>query len=684
MLSKPTALDLGPLPKSDDNAELQRSSLKSLNALLMGQDALLFRDERVEDYGVDGSFELKLHGGMTNLRGQVQLKGVTTVQRNLDGSISLSVGTANLNYLLNGVAPLYILWEATTGAFWYTWAREQASRLQTENLGWHEQRNITLRFTHQLTKAQLPELADKILREGRMHRQLHDSLARQTESDTVVISINPTSLALTDPTQARDILVASGCAIVAAGFATEVIRLFALVGPTSRNLARIRFAVGYAHFTVGEHYNAIGHLKFAGALTEGLSARDKNLIFRIQDAAEFHIGLINSETYQNRLTARASAQQGLEALEAKHDSLYHHVIAEADPRKRVQSVKQLSVLTAEVLGHPDADAGVKLDATLTFLYVQGIQANFDISNQLSSASIRTVLFPYDLLGILAKVNSASVAEASWEEAAQAALKEAYDLRHPVLTIQALTVSLQVRVGRLLSRRLEAISDGSAYHVPAPTRGALSAMFEEGYSLCAASGSVESRLRLRKIEAELLEIEGRHHEAVEVARIAYPEAAAMQFVPMTEGLKEILDNRSIVARYAAEREASENIDGDFERAEMSDEQVARFSGHVVEIVGSPPASPKKVYGYMRTLRTIAQERCTWCRHIQLQEDLRQTSDPESAFSETPMRTVLCDLYEYHSRCESVDIYVLLDDFKTDFCAACPVRKPKLFGESARTL
>src|SRR4051812_9991649 len=93
-----SASDLGPLPVSADNAELQRESLKALNALLKGQDNIIFRDERVEDYGVDGSFELKLHGRMTNFRGQVQMKGSGHLEPIKSGLISFSVRTANLNY----------------------------------------------------------------------------------------------------------------------------------------------------------------------------------------------------------------------------------------------------------------------------------------------------------------------------------------------------------------------------------------------------------------------------------------------------------------------------------------------------------------------------------------------------------------------------------------------------------
>jgi len=40
--------DPGPLPSSDGNAELQRESIKALNAFLKGQDDIILRDERVE------------------------------------------------------------------------------------------------------------------------------------------------------------------------------------------------------------------------------------------------------------------------------------------------------------------------------------------------------------------------------------------------------------------------------------------------------------------------------------------------------------------------------------------------------------------------------------------------------------------------------------------------------------
>jgi len=117
-LSESSQDNLGLLPKSDANAGLQRTSINALNAFLRGQDNIIFRDERIEDYGVDGSFELKKYGLITNLRAQVQLKSSKSVATNKDGSISLPVETKTLNYLLYGIKPLYKFFDAVKNEFW--------------------------------------------------------------------------------------------------------------------------------------------------------------------------------------------------------------------------------------------------------------------------------------------------------------------------------------------------------------------------------------------------------------------------------------------------------------------------------------------------------------------------------------------------------------------------------------
>ena len=221
--------DLGPLPKSDANAELQLTSINALHSLLQGQDAILFRDERKDDYGVDGAFELKVGACVTNFRAQVQLKATMSASPNQDGSVSVSVQTANLNYLLNGSSPIYLLFDAGKGEFWYVWAHDEYRRLEKSNPLWKTQETVTLRFSERLTRDALPAVVTHVLSEGRMLRQIRDSLARATTNEPVILGIDSASLETTDPTQARIILLASGAAIVASGYPKQVLRLLDIV-----------------------------------------------------------------------------------------------------------------------------------------------------------------------------------------------------------------------------------------------------------------------------------------------------------------------------------------------------------------------------------------------------------------------------------------------------------------------
>lgn len=113
---------LGPLPKSDENARLQRESIKGLHKLLAGQDTLILREEPKEDFGVDCSFELNLGGQMTNFRAQIQLKASGRLAMTARGYIPLQVDTANLNHLLNGASAIYLLWDSSVDEFWHVGA----------------------------------------------------------------------------------------------------------------------------------------------------------------------------------------------------------------------------------------------------------------------------------------------------------------------------------------------------------------------------------------------------------------------------------------------------------------------------------------------------------------------------------------------------------------------------------
>src|SRR5712691_3811007 len=179
--------DLGPLPKSGRNRELQELSVRALHAALP-VDAFLSHDERIHDYGVDLSLELLISGSATNMRAQVQMKGTESLTENSDGSISLPVKASNLNYLLSGPSPLYILYREPQHELRYVWAFDEERRIATEKPAWKGQDWVTLRFLRLLDLSGLADVHELVQRDARLHRQLTEVLAASTARESVAIT----------------------------------------------------------------------------------------------------------------------------------------------------------------------------------------------------------------------------------------------------------------------------------------------------------------------------------------------------------------------------------------------------------------------------------------------------------------------------------------------------------------
>jgi hypothetical protein len=210
------AENLGPLPKADRNSELELLSIKAFESTLPA-DKFEFRRETVSDAGVDGSLELKIHSRYTNLRAQVQLKSTDSDKANVDGSISIQVTAANLNYLLNGPSPLYVLYVAPQNELRFAWAREEHQRIERATPDWKQQDTVTIRFYSALTPEAVDQIHRHILDEEQMHRRINDTLSATSNTETLVIGISPENLSITDADDAKRILLSSGRLIVTTG-----------------------------------------------------------------------------------------------------------------------------------------------------------------------------------------------------------------------------------------------------------------------------------------------------------------------------------------------------------------------------------------------------------------------------------------------------------------------------------
>src|SRR5437762_2146527 len=99
----------GPLPIADHNSALQRESVQRLRSAFPA-DKFVVREESGGDYGTDLVAEVLREQRATNLRAHIQVKSTDSPEQNADGSVSISVESSNLNYLLNQPSSLYVLY----------------------------------------------------------------------------------------------------------------------------------------------------------------------------------------------------------------------------------------------------------------------------------------------------------------------------------------------------------------------------------------------------------------------------------------------------------------------------------------------------------------------------------------------------------------------------------------------
>ncbi|ADO70285.1 DUF4365 domain-containing protein [Stigmatella aurantiaca] len=175
--------DLGPLPRAERSNELERECIAELQRRLP-VDRLVFRREGSDDFGVDGALELLVGGFATNFRADAQLKATDHPQFNRDGTLSLAVDVSNLNYLLNGLSPIYLLYVAPMGEIFYAWGQDEKRRIETSSSRWREQKTVVVRFARRMDVAGVDDICERIREESSIRRSL-DGDQRKGKQDAL-------------------------------------------------------------------------------------------------------------------------------------------------------------------------------------------------------------------------------------------------------------------------------------------------------------------------------------------------------------------------------------------------------------------------------------------------------------------------------------------------------------------
>ncbi|WP_197342550.1 tetratricopeptide repeat protein [Ralstonia solanacearum] len=149
---------LDDLPKRHGNHATESKAEAAFQKLLSNSKDVLFQGSDRQDYGTDCQIEVIDSERATNVRIHVQLKG-TEGAVNADGSVSVEVRRANLNYMLMQPHAFFVCYHVPTDTLRFCSADAVLRRYAHSGQSWTQQQTLTVTFSEVLTDARLKSLA---------------------------------------------------------------------------------------------------------------------------------------------------------------------------------------------------------------------------------------------------------------------------------------------------------------------------------------------------------------------------------------------------------------------------------------------------------------------------------------------------------------------------------------------
>ncbi|MGI9067353.1 MAG: DUF4365 domain-containing protein [Pyrinomonadaceae bacterium] len=663
--------DLGPLPIADRNSELQELSIKAFNAALP-VEKFMFRDERINDAGVDGSLEVKIDSRYTNLRGQVQLKSTDSNQSNQDGSISVSVAVANLNYLLNGHSPLYVLYVEPRKELRFVWAHDERGRQDGENPDWAHQNTITIRFYNILTPEAIEQIHQRILKQERMHRRINDVLSAASNTETLAVGISPETLNVTSPDEAARILLSSGTLIVTAGYPEQVRKLAKLLDSDSEQLPRILLVHAYAEHVLGRYQAALAFLSDAMLRHNELSEDDKQFMSFLQNSCEYLTGRITKQEFVTRVN-RPIELQGHFAQSYRINQLRISLFSTRDPSERKTLIEEFHSLVSKVVEDSTSSEVFKLYARTMLLEAEGLDAAAGFFIELAEASVGIDLGKQPNIPDLLQRFEQRLRK--WTKDVTQAIEDAKRIGHNRILASAILTKSLVQYHRWISlfslRETLNIGQQQVPHDAVHTEIKEIGVAIEIFSL---TNDLEGELRAKLLIADFYEFIGDKQQAKEVASAVLPQAEAMGYVRQIEHAKDHIAGDGLISKLRSTKVKKSEEERIIANANFSDDKVSEYAAQMLRILELPTDRLPVLENEYSSIRYIAREKLTWCKHIDLLQDLRHTQHPSTHYKKDPNRLCVCNLLKYKSVLEHPDWETVVSAFKKTYCDGCSERKP----------
>lgn len=664
---------LGPLPTVDTDHVLQEESIRALRAALPAAE-YIFRDERVDDYGVDGSIEVVVDRRATNLRAQVQLKGRSNTSPKGNGAVSVQVNVANLNYLLNGPCPLYVLYRPEISELRFALARDEWARIERENPAWRKQQYITIEFHRVLTSDSLRELRGLIAAEAEVRRDVDQRLNALRAVAGHIVTVNADNLSVTDSNEIVQSLAQLGQMLTNSGLAKVVVERARLV-PTRALLEspRAALAVAHAHYRLARYYDAAADIRRLLLTQPRLEPDDRSLLDLLHISVSRMLGEFDEAQYIRQMDewatsapAQLAAQYEISRAWSNYTKRLRTLCAgsNAEHEPAHAHVRACLERARSLPGDPLRDSVEFYELTLH---------QFEISDaQIQANALASVAE----IGIgdahTARVASRAVADdrSTWWRAVENLANRTRTGALPIYC-DILLLRDHAALDRERPKLYRALMRGErvpsiATHLIAAAREALQTV--------RALEDIDLELTAMLSLATALDACGEDAEATTIARDALRTAEIGGYGWHVHRINEFLEGsdrtRARVHKLLQLRESSEE---DIIRS-AGDDQLQFMATTLAAAHQIPMARAQNILHSLACQRQLARERHDWCKHIVLAEYRANRESRLTLYAERRLHKVVCMKLRVDELALSGDPDAISYEFRQKHCSGCLHRSP----------
>lgn len=363
------------LPLSSPKEALETISRNHLLPLF-DPKRFIVRSEDYRDKGVDFQIEvLEDYGGSnacTNFRFVIQLKATDSIQANRDGSFSLQIETANINYLLNHPMPaFYVFYHNPTGKFYYRELREFTSELFKKKKGWNDQASHAIRFSSLLDDPAIDEMHRQTMQRGALNRQLsvHQLMADHSPNpeDKIIIDRN---LEMVTDHEIRNHIEKGGFMLIRDNRWADILKLHKKASGSLETSGLYNLVLGSANYYSGNMPTALTFLKEAKKKEDTLPPGLRGHINYFEAATKYALGILSEEQYAEQVKSCSDDSMlrlHVTLASAKKEYLENSPIKGAFQKFEAQVQK--------VMSDPLAPRTFQLSAKLELLQIEGENIN---------------------------------------------------------------------------------------------------------------------------------------------------------------------------------------------------------------------------------------------------------------------------------------------------------------------